>query len=162
MIEIVDIRDLTDKERRKYELQQEIEQKQRELDELDTLDTQSESNDTNIENDELSGREKLQEKIGSLTPEEEEIVSKAIKKDNQKDSLSDEELQEIKERTQREYDNITSDVIFSPKRAIIFILIMILLVLASTILSQRSKQSTENIQTTIQNDEEITVNVDLD
>lgn len=159
MIEIVDVRDLTDKERRKYELQQEIEQKQRELDELDT---QSESNDTNIENDELSGREKLQEKIGSLTPEEEEIVSKAIKKDNQKDSLSDEELQEIKERTQREYDNITSDVIFSPKRAIIFILIMILLVLASTILSQRSKQSTENIQTTIQNDEEITVNVDLD
>lgn len=159
MIEIVDVHDLTDKERRKYELQQEIEQKQRELDELDT---QSESNDTNIENDELSGREKLQEKIGSLTPEEEEIVSKAIKKDNQKDSLSDEELQEIKERTQREYDNITSDVIFSPKRAIIFILIMILLVLASTILSQRSKQSTENIQTTIQNDEEITVNVDLD
>lgn len=159
MIEIVDVRDLTDKERRKYELQQEIEQKQRELDELDT---QSESNDTNIENDELSGREKLQEKIGSLTPEEEEIVSKAIKKDNQKDSLSDEELQEIKERTQREYDNITSDVIFSPKRAIIFILIMILLLLASTILSQRSKQSTENIQTTIQNDEEITVNVDLD
>lgn len=159
MIEIVDVRDLTDKERRKYELQQEIEQKQRELDELDT---QSESNDTNIKNDELSGREKLQEKIGSLTPEEEEIVSKAIKKDNQKDSLSDEELQEIKERTQREYDNITSDVIFSPKRAIIFILIMILLVLASTILSQRSKQSTENIQTTIQNDEEITVNVDLD
>lgn len=159
MIEIVDVHDLTDKERRKYELQQEIEQKQRELDELDT---QSGSNDTNIENDELSGREKLQEKIGSLTPEEEEIVSKAIKKDNQKDSLSDEELQEIKERTQREYDNITSDVIFSPKRAIIFILIMILLVLASTILSQRSKQSTENIQTTIQNDEEITVNVDLD
>lgn len=159
MIEIVDVRDLTDKERRKYELQQEIEQKQRELDELDT---QSESNDTNIENDELSGREKLQEKIGSLTPEEEEIVSKAIKKDNQKDSLSDEELQEIKERTQREYDSITSDVMFSPKRAIIFILIMILLVLASTILSQRSKQSTENIQTTIQNDEEITVNVDLD
>lgn len=159
MIEIVDVRDLTDKERRKYELQQEIEQKQRELDELDT---QSESNNTNIKNDELSGREKLQEKIGSLTPEEEEIVSKAIKKDNQKDSLSDEELQEIKERTQREYDNITSDVIFSPKRAIIFILIMILLVLASTILSQRSKQSTENIQTTIQNDEEITVNVDLD
>ena len=159
MIEIVDVHDLTDKERRKYELQQEIEQKQRELDELDT---QSESNNTNIKNDELSGREKLQEKIGSLTPEEEEIVSKAIKKDNQKDSLSDEELQEIKERTQREYDNITSDVIFSPKRAIIFILIMILLVLASTILSQRSKQSTENIQTTIQNDEEITVNVDLD
>lgn len=159
MIEIVDVRDLTDKERRKYELQQEIEQKQRELDELDT---QSESNNTNIKNDELSDREKLQEKIGSLTPEEEEIVSKAIKKDNQKDSLSDEELQEIKERTQREYDNITSDVIFSPKRAIIFILIMILLVLASTILSQRSKQSTENIQTTIQNDEEITVNVDLD
>lgn len=159
MIEIVDVRDLTDKERRKYELQQEIEQKQRELDELDT---QSESNNTNIKNDELSGREKLQEKIGSLTPEEEEIVSKAIKKDNQKDSLSDEELQEIKERTQREYDNITSDVIFSPKRAIIFILIMILLVLASTILSQRSKQSTENIQTTIQNDEEITVKVDLD
>lgn len=159
MIEIVDVRDLTDKERRKYELQQEIEQKQRELDELDT---QSESNNTNIKNDELSGREKLQEKIGSLTPEEEEIVSKAIKKDNQKDSLSDEELQEIKERTQREYDSITSDVMFSPKRAIIFILIMILLVLASTILSQRSKQSTENIQTTIQNDEEITVNVDLD
>lgn len=159
MIEIVDVRDLTDKERRKYELQQEIEQKQRELDELDT---RSESNNTNIKNDELSGREKLQEKIGSLTPEEEEIVSKAIKKDNQKDSLSDEELQEIKERTQREYDSITSDVMFSPKRAIIFILIMILLVLASTILSQRSKQSTENIQTTIQNDEEITVNVDLD
>lgn len=159
MIEIVDVRDLTDKERRKYELQQEIEQKQRELDELDT---QSESNNTNIKNDELSGRAKLQEKIGSLTPEEEEIVSKAIKKDNQKDSLSDEELQEIKERTQREYDSITSDVMFSPKRAIIFILIMILLVLASTILSQRSKQSTENIQTTIQNDEEITVNVDLD
>lgn len=159
MIEIVDVRDLTDKERRKYELQQEIEQKQRELDELDT---QSESNNTNIKNDELPGREKLQEKIGSLTPEEEEIVSKAIKKDNQKDSLSDEELQEIKERTQREYDSITSDVMFSPKRAIIFILIMILLVLASTLLSQRSKQSTENIQTTIQNDEEITVNVDLD
>lgn len=159
MIEIVDVRDLTDKERRKYELQQEIEQKQRELDELDT---QSESNNTNIKNDELSGREKLQEKIGSLTPEEEEIVSKAIKKDNQKDSLSDEELQEIKERTQREYENITSDVMFSPKRAIIFVLVMILLVLASTILSQRSKQSTENIQTTIQDDEEITVNVDLD
>lgn len=159
MIEIVDVRDLTDKERRKYELQQEIEQKQQELNELDTL---SESDDTNTKDTELSGREKLQEKIGSLTPEEEEIVSKAIKKDNQKDSLSDEELQEIKERTQREYDSITSDVMFSHKRAIIFILIMILLVLASTILSQRSKQSTENIQTTIQDDEEITVNVDLD
>lgn len=159
MIEIVDVRDLTDKERRKYELQQEIEQKQRELNELDA---QSNSDDTNTKNNELSGREKLQEKIGSLTPEEEEIVSKAIKKDNQKDSLSDEELQEIKERTQREYENITSDVMFSPKRAIIFVLVMILLVLASTILSQRSKQSTENIQTTIQDDEEITVNVDLD
>lgn len=159
MIEIVDVRDLTDKERRKYELQQEIEQKQQELNELDTL---SESDDTNTKDTELSGREKLQEKIGSLTPEEEEIVSKAIKKDNQKDSLSDEELQEIKERTQREYENITSDVMFSPKRAIIFVFVMILLVLASTILSQRSKQSTENIQTTIQDDEEITVNVDLD
>lgn len=159
MIEIVDVRDLTDKERRKYELQQEIEQKQQELNELDA---QSNSDYTNNKNNELSGREKLQEKIGSLTPEEEEIVSKAIKKDNQKDSLSDEELQEIKERTQREYENITSDVMFSPKRAIIFVLVMILLVLASTILSQRSKQSTENIQTTIQDDEEITVNVDLD
>lgn len=159
MIEIVDARDLTDKERRKYELQQEIEQKQRELNELDA---QSNSDDTNTKNNELSGREKLQEKIGSLTPEEEEIVSKAIKKDNQKDSLSDEELQEIKERTQREYDNIASNTVFSPKRIIIFALIMLLLLMTSIIIGQKNKQSTENIQTTIQNDEEITVNVDLD
>ena len=159
MIEIVDVRDLTDKERRKYELQQEIEQKQRELNELDA---QSNSDYTNNKNNELSGREKLQEKIGSLTPEEEEIVSKAIKKDNQKDSLSDEELQAIKERTQIEYDSITSDTVFSPKRIIIFVLIMILLLMTSVIIGQRNKQSKENIQTTVQNDEEITVNVDLD
>lgn len=159
MIEIVGVRDLTDKERRKYELQQEIEQKQRELNELDA---QSNSDDTNTKNNELSGREKLQEKIGSLTPEEEEIVSKAIKKDNQKDSLSDEELQAIKERTQIEYDSITSDTVFSPKRIIIFALIMILLLMTSVIIGQRNKQSKENIQTTVQNDEEITVNVDLD
>ena len=159
MIEIVGVRDLTDKERRKYELQQEIEQKQRELNELDA---QSNSDDTNTKNNELSGREKLQEKIGSLTPEEEEIVSKAIKKDNQKDSLSDEELQAIKERTQIEYDSITSDTVFSPKRIIIFVLIMILLLMTSVIMGQRNRQSKENIQTTVQNDEEITVNVDLD
>lgn len=159
MIEIVGVRDLTDKERRKYELQQEIEQKQRELNELDA---QSNSDDTNTKNNELSGREKLQEKIGSLTPEEEEIVSKAIKKDNQKDSLSDEELQAIKERTQREYDSITSDTAFSPKRIIIFALIMMFLLMASVIIGQRNRQSKENIQTTVQNDEEITVNVDLD
>ena len=97
-----------------------------------------------------------------LTPEEEEIVSKAIKKDNQKDSLSDEELQAIKERTQREYDSITSNTVFSPKRIIIFVLIMLILLMTSIIIGQKNKQSTENIQTTIQNDEEITVNVDLD
>lgn len=159
MIEIVNVRDLTDKERRKYELQQEIEQKQRELSELDT---QSESNDANTESDETSGREKLQKKIGSLTSEEEEIVSKAIKKDNQKDMLSDEELQEIRERTQREYDSITSDVMFSTKRAVVFILIMLMLILASTILSQRSKHSKEDIQTSVQNNEEITINADLE
>ena len=64
MIEIVDVRDLTDKERRKYELQQEIEQKQRELDELDT---QSESNDTSKDLEETEKIYDYDPSIGDVT-----------------------------------------------------------------------------------------------
>ena len=166
MIEILDSRELTDKEKKKYKLQQELEEKRRELQKLESLVLEVETEEVEVETDtnedRLSGRAKLQEKIGSLSEEEEKIVSEAIKKDNQKGVLTDEELHEIKIKSQKEYDSITSDILFSPKKVLIFIVIMIALVLASTILSQKSKQSTNDIQNIIQNEDELVIEVELE
>lgn len=173
MIEILDSRELTDKEKKKYKLQQELEEKRRELQKLESLVLEVETEEVEVEaeevevetdtnEDRLSGRAKLQEKIGSLSEEEEKIVSEAIKKDNQKGVLTDEELHEIKIKSQKEYDSITSDILFSPKKVLIFIVIMIALVLASTILSQKSKQSTNDIQNIIQNEDELVIEVELE
>ncbi len=147
MIEILDSRDLTEDEKRKYELQQEILQKQKELEELN-----SKSNNT-------EDKKQKHQDVESLTPEEERIVTEAIKKENQKDCLSDEELQRIKEETQREYDAITSGVKFSTKRIMLFIGIMIILIILSAVLSTRSKQEKNNIRDIIQNTDEITVDI---
>ena len=166
MIEILDSRDLTDKEKKKYELQQELDKKRRELKKLESLvlEVDTEEADIDIKNNKnkLSSRDKVQEKIGTLSEDEEKVVSEAIKKDNQKDVLTDEELQEIRIRSQKEYDSITSDILFSPKKVLIFIVIMIMLVLASTILSKKSKHSTNDIQSIIQNEEELVIEVELE
>ena len=148
MIEILDSRELTPDEKKRYELQQEIKQKQQELDELNNKCAEADS------------KKQRQQDVESLTPEEEQKVTEAIKKENQKDCLSDEELQRIKEETQREYESIASDVKFSIKRALIFIAIMVILIILSSVASYRGKQERSNIKDIIQNTDEITVNID--
>lgn len=199
MIEILESRELTDKEKRKYEIQQELEKKKREIEELESLALEVDSDENAVEKSKIDvhvpeelvkectdaeeskpdvhvyeksdtdgyddmphGRARLQQKIGSLTSEEEKIVSEVIKKDNQKDALSEEELAEIRERSKREYDNITSDIRFSPKRAFIFMAVMFILVILCTIFGHQGKTNKDNMQEALQNDEEIIVEVELE
>lgn len=151
MIEVLDSRELTDKELRKYELQREIERKQHELEELESLE-EKESEDVKDTKDDVS----------SLTVEEERVVSEAIKKGNQKNALTEDELKEIKERSQREYESIASDVKSSTNRILCFLAIMIIIALASAIITRKSKQQNEIIDNTVENTEGIIVEVEVD
>lgn len=151
MIEVLDSRELTDKELRKYELQREIERKQHELEELESLE-EKESEDVKDTKDGVS----------SLTVEEERVVSEAIKKGNQKNALTEDELKEIKERSQREYESIASDVKSSTNRILCFLAIMIIIALASAIITRKSKQQNEIIDNTVENTEGIIVEVEVD
>lgn len=151
MIEVLDSRELTDKELRKYELQREIERKQHELEELESLE-EKESEDVKDTKDGVS----------SLTVEEERVVSEAIKKGNQKNALTEDELKEIKERSQREYESIASDVKSSTNKILCFLAIMIIIALASTIITRKSKQQNEIIDNTVENTEGIIVEVEVD
>ena len=69
MIEILDSRELTPDEKKRYELQQEIKQKQQELDEL------------NNKCNEVDSKKQRQQDVESLTPEEEQKITEAIKKE---------------------------------------------------------------------------------
>lgn len=151
MIEVLDSRELTDKELRKYELQREIERKQHELEELESLEEKG-SEDVKDTKDGVS----------SLTVEEERVVSEAIKKGNQKNALTEDELKEIKERSQREYESIASDVKSSTNRILCFLAIMIIIALASAIITRKSKQQNEIIDNTVENTEGIIVEVEVD
>lgn len=163
MIEILECRELTDKEKRKYDIQQEIEKKKRELEELKSLESEVNTCDKKEDYDSKHhGKERLQQKIGSLSAEDEKIVSEAIKKDNQKDALTDEELNEIRERSRIEYENITSDIKFSPKKAFIFMVIMIGLVIICTIFGSKGKDTKDIMHEAMNNDEEIVIEVELE
>lgn len=154
MIEVLDSRELTDKELRKYELQREIERKQHELEELESLEEKG--------SEDVKDTKDVKDGVSSLTVEEERVVSEAIKKGNQKNALTEDELKEIKERSQREYESIASDVKSSTNRILCFLAIMIIIALASAIITRKSKQQNEIIDNTVENTEGIIVEVEVD
>ena len=180
MIEVLNSRELTDKEKRKYELQQEIEMKQRELEKLNNLVSSDDAsladidgckhlsieNINVVDNAVKHGRERLQQKIGALTPEEEKVVSEAISKENQENALSDEQLEEIREKSMREYDAIVPDVRFSPVKAIILIAIMCVLVIVYSLFIGSNNSNINSgssiLHDAIENEEDIVIEVEID
>lgn len=193
MIEVIDCRELTEKEQKKQELQQILEQKKREIEELESLISDEDTHNSeghiiiceeetekvhgnfvNYEKDNGNeslrpGRERLQQKIGSLSAEEEKIVSKAISKDNQEDVLSDEKLAELREKSQREYEAIVPDIRFSPIKAITLIAIMCIVVIICSIFMSNNSTKISNSGSSILHDaiesveegEEIVIEVDM-
>ena len=158
MIEILNARELTPKEKRKQELQQEILKKQHELDLLDSTDeiessvnevdntvNEAEGSKEKVENnaekadskdsltsntnkDEKSATEKAKDKLWKLTADEEKVVSCAIKYDKEKEELTQTEINDILTKTKDEYDKIGNDVKFPIKNIVILIVIALVLI----------------------------------
>lgn len=158
MIEILNARELTPKEKRKQELQQEILKKQHELELLDsteeiessvneaessvneakntekTVDNnaeKAESKDSlalNTNKDEKSATEKAKDKLWKLTADEEKVVSGAIKYDKEKEELTQTEINDILTKTKDEYDKIGNDVKFPIRNIVILIVIALVLI----------------------------------
>lgn len=158
MIEILNARELTPKEKRKQELQQEILKKQHELELLDSTDEiessvneaentvneakntektvdnnaeKAESKDSlasNTNKDEKSATEKAKDKLWKLTADEEKVVSGAIKYDKEKEELTQTEINDILTKTKDEYDKIGNDVKFPIRNIVILIVIALVLI----------------------------------
>lgn len=158
MIEILNARELTPKEKRKQELQQEILKKQHELELLDSTDEiessvnkldntvneaegskekvdnnaeKADSKDSltsNTNKDEKSATEKAKDKLWKLTADEEKVVSCAIKYDKEKEELTQTEINDILTKTKDEYDKIGNDVKFPIKNIVILIVIALVLI----------------------------------
>lgn len=158
MIEILNARELTPKEKRKQELQQEILKKQHELELLDstdeiessvneaegsakeakntenTVDNNTEKAEiknsltSNTNKDEKSATEKAKDKLWKLTADEEKVVSSAIKYDKEKEELTQTEINDILTKTKDEYDKIGNDVKFPIRNIVILIVIALVLI----------------------------------
>lgn len=151
MIEILNARELTPKEKRKQEIQQEILKKQHELELLDSTDEiessvnevegskekvdnnaeKADSKDSltsNTNKDEKSATEKAKDKLWKLTADEEKVVSCAIKYDKEKEELTQTEINDILTKTKDEYDKIGNDVKFPIKNIVILIVIALVLI----------------------------------
>lgn len=152
MIEILDARELTPKEKRKQELQQEILKKQHELELLDSTEDNKENNEKEVDSsaneventtekvndkdslssnnskDEKSATEKAKDKLWKLTADEEKVVSGAIKYDKDKEELTQTEINDILTKTKDEYDKIGTDVKFPVRNIVILIIIALVLI----------------------------------
>lgn len=153
MIEIISSRDLTDDEKQRIKLEQEIKQKQHELDELNKKSEQVKKKGTkqDIKNDE-------HDKIDELTPEEEKIVSEAIKYDPKKLELSDEEVEEIKKKTELEYKSMGPDIKINFKLLVVCSIIILVIITATNMARMNNSMSDYNINNATDN-ADITINV---
>lgn len=163
MIEILNARELTPKEKRKQELQQEILKKQHELELLDSTDEiessvneaentknevkntskevensteKAESKDSltsNTNKDEKSATEKAKDKLWKLTADEEKVVSSAIKYDKEKEELTQTEINDILTKTKDEYDKIGNNAKFPIRNIVILIVIALVLITAARV-----------------------------
>ena len=147
MIEVTACRDLTDKEKRKLELEEQIKQLEEEKSKLDSNDDDAD-NTIEVNGIKIAEADKLDadiltetmmaaeivsglldkssddaKDISELTAEEEEIVSRAISKDNNNIELTDEQLKEIKRATEREYNSIKASN--KPKNILLYVALAI-------------------------------------
>lgn len=157
MIEILNSRELTEKEKKKYEIEQEIKQKQLEL---ERLDSEKDLKDTVEAEAKTVETEDKHKSIESLTPEEEEVVSKAIKADSTKLEMTDEELKELLEKSKAEYESIKADSVFGIKSLSGFAIFVALMIVIYIVTSMFRGNTVNNIDVDTLTPDEITVTID--
>lgn len=166
MIDIIESREMTDKEKKRYELEQEILRKQQELNELDNdnaVDEKETKVDTGIEmqietakKDNRTAEEVAQDivkdNLWTLSEDEEKVVSDAIKYDADKEQLNQKQLNSILEKSRKEYESIKPDTKFPVKNIVIMIVIAFILVMASRLATGNTALKNLKTQTNKESD----------
>jgi C-terminal processing protease CtpA/Prc len=166
MLDNIELQNVSDDELEQLEIQLEIELKRRELERLkvkehqlreskrkqsekqiehkDEQEVALKDESTAIEDELIKSESSSEDSIDSLTPEEEARVKESLKHTTLE--LSDEELQEIKERTELEYNGIKASTNMHIKSTILFVVILIVAVIVVKMFSGTQESRLDTVR----------------